>query len=303
MSRSLKPKNNEYIDSTGIVHDRELLSEILQENAVIVSTEEPSENNRKKVWLKHSSNLFDGNYVLGYVASNNTYYASANTRSAIIPVMPNTKYSVKKFNSSDRFAIAESSVYPQAGTTVNTLFADASATYATVTTSSTAKYLIVYVSNTNETPNLEIDLGEIVPTTYTPYVYDKEYILNSNDIYEEFKEEKLMLEAEDIVSLESGVATNVATAKITAPKDGLALVIVHAVFSGTGGGSRYVNIGVISGDITPKANMQVPSGNIGIGISSMRILDLKAGNIIAPRIEQTSGSSMNVTCRIQVCYL
>ena len=31
MSRSLKPKNNEYIDSTGIAHNRRKLSDILQE--------------------------------------------------------------------------------------------------------------------------------------------------------------------------------------------------------------------------------------------------------------------------------
>ena len=152
-----------------------------------------------------------------------------------------------------------------------------------------------YVSNYSNL-NIRIEEG-------TEIISDKQYILNDNNVYEEFNEDKLLLEAEDTVSLNSGVAVNVETASITAPKDGLALAIVHAVFAGTGGGSRYVNIGVISGDITPKANMQVPSGNIGIGISSMRVLDIKTGNIIAPRIEQTSGSAMNVTCRIQLCYL
>ena len=34
MSRSIKPKNNDYLDSTGIVHERTLLSEILKDDNI-----------------------------------------------------------------------------------------------------------------------------------------------------------------------------------------------------------------------------------------------------------------------------
>lgn len=111
------------------------------------------------------------------------------------------------------------------------------------------------------------------------------------------------LENSDTVSLASGVTVNVDTCSIVAPKDGIAIVRIGASFAGTGGGYRYLNLGVISGSITPKANFQLPSNNMAIAFSTIQIVNIKAGDEIAPRVEQTSGSAMNVTCRIELAYL
>ena len=80
MSRSLKPKNDEYIDSTGIVDDRELLSDILQslKNRITIlenkMTQKPdyvwkAGNNTNKVILTLKNNDATNNYPWLFIAS------------------------------------------------------------------------------------------------------------------------------------------------------------------------------------------------------------------------------------------
>lgn len=115
-------------------------------------------------------NLFDGQYVSGYLNSNNFITSGTSAKSAIVPCEPNTTYTIKKHESSNRFQIATSSVYPENdGTCSGYVFADSQTEY-TYTTGADSHYLIIYVSTSSEqaTPQMMVNIGSTAEP-YEPY--------------------------------------------------------------------------------------------------------------------------------------
>ena len=112
-------------------------------------------------------------YISGY--PNGSVWATASTTKSIVSLVePNTTYTIKKY-AGNRFVIVESDTYPEAGTTVNSLYANSGVEgeqIATITTSSTAKYLTTFVSNQSLEPNVMVVKGtytnDTMPT-YEPY--------------------------------------------------------------------------------------------------------------------------------------
>lgn len=118
-------------------------------------------------------NLFNGIYEKAFIggSAGNGYLPSNNTRSAVIPCYPNTVYTITKGASTSRFIYGDYPTRPVASDT-NTIrlknrqsLGQQSDTTATITTSPDARYMVVYVSNTSEEPQLQVEVGN----TATPY--------------------------------------------------------------------------------------------------------------------------------------
>lgn len=100
---------------------------------------------------------------------------NAGTRMAYIPCLQNTTYTVSKIESK-RFAVATTTVVPDAGVAVSGYISDNTGTSITITTGSSAKYLCVfYYLSTSDTltpqeilDTLQIEKGSTA-TTYAPY--------------------------------------------------------------------------------------------------------------------------------------
>ena len=167
----------------------------IEENQVIVSPTEPS-TDRKKVWLRHSSNLFDKNNYIStslFVGIGGTSYQTASTLKGFIFNVSNyTTITISKI-SSQRFGISASTGYPTSGGSATFIHdVDNQGTELTVDVTNYNYIVVNYYSTTLDTlteqqilDTIQIELGTEA-TTYEPYVDDKEYILNENDVYEEF---------------------------------------------------------------------------------------------------------------------
>jgi hypothetical protein len=115
-------------------------------------------------------NLFNGTYVKYAIGggSGHDWFSSGSSRSAVVECKPNTKYTIKKYASSNRFTIADYPSMPPNGTTINSLASDRTKDTLTVTTNADAKYLFIYVSSDGIEPQMQVELGEIA-TAYEPY--------------------------------------------------------------------------------------------------------------------------------------
>ena len=121
-----------------------------------------------------SENLFDMNYVDAYIGDNNGLtYRNYNTtaKTGFIKCKPNTTYTIKKHESSNKFHICD---YPQIavnGSVLNRLYLNNDSSECTVTTNSDAQYLYIYVSTGSEakTPLMTVVEGSTTPDKYIPY--------------------------------------------------------------------------------------------------------------------------------------
>lgn len=115
-------------------------------------------------------NLFDGTYVNYAIGggSGHGWFANANSRSAVIKCSPNTVYSIKKYETSNRFVICDYPTNPTATTEINLLSSGSTVSEATVTTHSDAEYLFVFVSNASGEPQMQVEQNSS-PTSYEPY--------------------------------------------------------------------------------------------------------------------------------------
>jgi hypothetical protein len=113
-------------------------------------------------------NLFNGAYVKGtYITTNPPYYIEhgiAGTVSAIIEVNSNEHYTISKYSPTSRYAVASYSSLSSLTNPIN-YKTNIQTNTETINTGTGAKYLVVYVSNTNEEPQLQIEKG----TTATPF--------------------------------------------------------------------------------------------------------------------------------------
>lgn len=124
--------------------------------------------------LDSPKNLFDGNYknlVLTNVGSSvlklSPNISASRGKTAIIPVKPNTTYTVRTHSAHGRFRAALAAEYPTFISELYTLTTNNAYVNSdfVFTTNDDSKYLLVYVSTENETPLLQVEEG----VKSTPY--------------------------------------------------------------------------------------------------------------------------------------
>ena len=124
-------------------------------------------------------NKFDGTYKYGYIISGNstngmifTKHADGKGMVAIIPISPNTTYTISKSESTTRFRLATHSRYPQHNEKLDVGYAfNDSLTRQVIYTEDNQNYLIVYVAYEVDDPvpeKMQVEEGD-VPTRFTDY--------------------------------------------------------------------------------------------------------------------------------------
>lgn len=169
----------------------------LEDNLVCISSGEPTDNNRKKIWLQKGKNLFDKNgttiideYIDGGTGEIKAY--ANGTKMFILEVLPNTTYTISK-TQGGHFRVGTTKNYPSVGTIVDGLINNGSATSITITTNSIAKYLccsywqtgVDTITEESMRESIQLKQGSTV-TDYEEYVDNKIYVKNDNGVYEEF---------------------------------------------------------------------------------------------------------------------
>ena len=173
----------------------------IEENQVIVSPTEPTGNDRKKVWLQHTDNLFV-NYTKitdANVNSSGTIQTDAIFDLYYISCKPSTTYVIKCGSSADNSICVSSTIdTPAIDVVGNTR--SLGKTEVIYTTRASDNYLVI-----RDTKNFDaINNGIVIVEQGETIVNDKEYILNSNNVYKEFKKEEVI----DITSLSGGASIN-----------------------------------------------------------------------------------------------
>lgn len=191
--------------NTQINEVNEQLTNIEQEG-IIVSPTEPT-TNRRKVWMQKGKNLFNknnANIISGYMSGGVHKIFKNNTNAdkmIYIKCNPNTTYTVSKCVSS-RFAVcAINEILTTSEKDITNVIVDNNEQSITITTGTNECYLYVYyyTSGDNEQEilnSIQIEQGSTA-TEYEEYIEPKMYILNDNNVYEEF-----MKKHEEIYSTE-----------------------------------------------------------------------------------------------------
>ena len=125
-----------------------------------------------------TANIFNGIYS-GFVFTSDSEQptkwivnTSTNGKTAVIKVSPNTQYTIRKIDESNRFFVGETPTIPTASDTSIDKVTGISNNTVTFTTKSDTNYIMVYVSTSTEaaTPRLMVNYGsEALP--FEPYGY------------------------------------------------------------------------------------------------------------------------------------
>lgn len=121
-----------------------------------------------------TANLFDGTYIGGTI-NNNTfvfYTATTGANSAVIAVEPNTTYTIRRIDSSNRFNLGECENEPENGTQLSRIYSGGGFEDITFTTDATTHYIVAYVSTSTEKaePRMMLNTGSTA-LDYEPYGY------------------------------------------------------------------------------------------------------------------------------------
>lgn len=170
----------------------------IEQEGIIVSPTEPTEN-RRKVWLQKGKNLFD---KLSHIEFNDGYRswqdgkkrAVANFCGLKIPVYENTQYVTSSdiiYTEISNLCFFDKNMNFISGYTFNT--EDRS-----FITPSSCAYITIAILNTYD--YFQLQQGSTA-TEYEEYVEPKTYILNDNNVYEEFmkKEEEIYSTNEQVI--------------------------------------------------------------------------------------------------------
>ena len=128
----------------------------------------------KTDFVERNKNLFSGNFVmnLGVGGGAGTYTINnlAGRTSALIPVKPNTTYTVTASElGGNHFGVGKLTKNPQAGNIVNNYFLNPNPRKVTLTTNNEEIYIIVMVSTDGSRPNwLQVEEGNKA-TEFEPY--------------------------------------------------------------------------------------------------------------------------------------
>lgn len=167
----------------------------IEQEGIIVSPTEPT-TNRRKVWMQKGKNLFNknnANIISGYMSGGVHKIFKNNTNAdkmIYIKCNPNTTYTVSKCVSS-RFAVcAINEILTTSEKDITNVIVDNNEQSITITTGTNECYLYVYyyTSGDNEQEilnSIQIEQGSTA-TEYEEYIEPKMYILNDNNVYEEF---------------------------------------------------------------------------------------------------------------------
>lgn len=162
------------------------LIKMQQDIGTIVSPTEPQGAERLKVWIKKGKNLFDGNYKENYGYDNST--------GAVVQIT--TVYSNQSIISIPLGATKL--ILSKNGETKNTrfFFYNESKTYITsiagldVLIPENARYINFQIAKdtvNNDFTKIQVETENL--TSYEAYIEPKIYVLNNNNVYEEFKKE------------------------------------------------------------------------------------------------------------------
>ena len=186
----------------------------ISESGVIVSAVEPTGANREKVWLQKGENLFNyetANYLLAY--SNITTMkitassSSDNHRSSYIKCKPNTTYTIKK-KAGHSFRVSTTTNVPAIGVTINNSKVNHAGTTITITTGENDNYIFfTCFSTVNGDTGDYIDMYKtVIIEEGTNIISDKMYVLNDNNVYEEFilKENEIYSTEEQVIGTYAG---------------------------------------------------------------------------------------------------
>ena len=172
------------------------LNEVLANNSVVVSPTEPS-TGRNKVWLQHNKknmlNLRITNATIGSQGQSITDNASTRLCFDYIEVKSNLEITFSANTSTDFMGLA---FYDSSRTFLSREYTNGTS-QITRTTPSNTKYVKPFIQISSATMNsssvnqygMQLENGS-QRTTVEAIVEDKAYILNSNNIYEEFYNEE-----------------------------------------------------------------------------------------------------------------
>lgn len=160
------------------------LIKMQQDIGTIVSPTEPQGAERLKVWVRKGKNLFDKNNILsgyllsedGAITQNATYFVSAE----YIPVLAETDIVVSSAIT-DIYRIAE---YDNNKNFIKRTFNDNPSTRYKIKTTSTTAYIKISCTLA-QVDNIQVEQNSEA-TKYEEYIEPKTYVLNNNNIYEEF---------------------------------------------------------------------------------------------------------------------
>ena len=162
----------------------ENLNKLQQDIGTVVSPTEPQGNERLKVWIQKGKNLFNKNNILsgyllsedGAITQNATYFVSAE----YIPVLAETDIVVSSAIT-DIYRIAE---YDNNKNLIKRTFNDNPSTRYKIKTTSTTAYIKISCTLA-QVDNIQVEQNSEA-TKYEAYIEPKIYVLNNNDVYEEF---------------------------------------------------------------------------------------------------------------------
>ena len=149
--------------------------------SAVVSSTEPTGNNRNKVWFKRGKNLF--NKMLAnagyYYVDGTSYIGNANWKYIFIKAQPNTTYVASGVsNNNQSIGIAE---FDSNGTVITGGFSYKNGSF---TTNSNTSFLVVSC-RVEDLDTYMLEQGTTA-TTYEEYVEPEIYTRNNNNVYEKF---------------------------------------------------------------------------------------------------------------------
>ena len=164
----------------------------ISESGVIVSATEPTGANREKIWVQNGKNLLNKNvgFTNTYISNTGEILTANNNAlfNGYISIKSNTIYTIStNTNISFAFSFYDKNynfIERDIGTSIKAF---------SYTSPSNAVYMRIHINMANiiitQTiiDGLDIMLEQnAIATTYEPYVEPKMYVLNDNNVYEEF---------------------------------------------------------------------------------------------------------------------
>lgn len=179
---------------------------------LIVSATEPVGADRQEVWLQKGKNLFNKNDFDELNARMTNSLETDNSNKILyFKCEKNTDYTFQKLvgTSYKRMKVAETTVLPNIGVNISNITDMVITENYIYTTSNTAEYIVFWYYCTLSDLTLQEILDSIqieqnsIVTSYENYVKEKIWLLNDNNVYVPFKEDK-KLEITTGVKYETG---------------------------------------------------------------------------------------------------
>lgn len=185
----------------------------IQDKLVIVSSTEPTGDNREKVWIRRGKNRFNKNetkYLNNtYLTSNKSIGETLTVKTYYIECESNTTYTISK-KAGKYFRFASSANTPSKNGTVTAIVINDTGKVLTITTGPNDKYILFNIHNSSSDTETEQEIlnsvqieQNLTATEREDYIENKIYVKNDNDVYEEFSNiDEINTLIQDIISRE-----------------------------------------------------------------------------------------------------